>query len=107
MKYNVAFDGILPCELDVFTLSKYANENSALPEVIRNHVKQDNNHSNIYIVDRGLQSTVTMKNFTEESIVFIIRASENRRHLELKFLINEDTEHDLGLSTLVKDSEVY
>ncbi|GHV41420.1 hypothetical protein FACS1894179_09420 [Bacteroidia bacterium] len=30
VKYSIAFDGILPSEVKVFTLSKYSNEDTAL-----------------------------------------------------------------------------
>ena len=47
VKYSIAFDGILPCYSNVFTASTYSSEDIALPEVIKNHVKIEGNHSNI------------------------------------------------------------
>jgi len=107
VKYSVAFDGLLPCHFDVFTKSKYSSEDIALPEVIMNHVKQDANHKNIYVIDRGLQSTRTMKSFSNDSVSFIVRAKENRKHVELKSLIKQGQDLDLGELTLVKDSKVH
>ena len=77
VKYSVAFDGLLPCHLDVFTKSTYASENIALPEAIMNHVKQETHHQNIYVIDRGLQSTRTMRSFSNDAVTFIVRAKEN------------------------------
>ncbi len=74
VKYSIAFDGILPCGSDVFTKSAYASEDIALPEAVMNHVKKESNHQNIYVMDRGLQSTRTMQTFIRESITFICRS---------------------------------
>lgn len=103
VKYSTAFDGILPCLSDVFTSSEYGSEDIALPKVVMNHAKQDAEHRNIYILDRGLQSTRNMKDFSANSICFIIRAKENRKYVELKSLINQNTDTDLESLILLKD----
>ena len=82
VKYSVAFDGTLPCASSVFTEARYASEDMALPEVIMSHVKKESDHKNIYVIDRGFQSTRTMKTFTKESITFICRAKENRKYVD-------------------------
>jgi hypothetical protein len=106
VKYSIAFDGLLPCAFDIFTKSTYVSEDIALPEVINNHIKKESNHKNIYVIDRGLQSTRTMKIFTEDSITFICRAKENRKYIELKSFMRKNQHLDLGESTLIKDSKV-
>lgn len=106
VKYSVAFDGLLPCHSEVFTKTKYSSEDIALPEAIMNHVKQETHHQNIYVIDRGLQSTRTMKRFSGNSISFIVRAKENRKHVELQSLFTENQDLDLGELTLIKDSKV-
>lgn len=107
VKYTMAFDGVLPCQVKLFTDSKYASEDLALPEVIKSHVKQDNEHQNIYILDRGLQSTRNIKEFDKEAIPFIVRAKENRKYIELESLITACSREDLGGLILLKDSKVY
>ena len=107
VKYSVAFDGILPCYSNVFTASSYSSEDIALPEVVMRHVKQEKNHQNIYLLDRGLQSTRSMKNFSDNQVTFICRAKENRKFVELETQISEGQDLDLGDTTLVKDSKVY
>lgn len=107
VKYTVAFDGILPCLSDAFTSSPYSSEENALPEVVLNHVKQEKEYKNIYIIDRGLQSTRTMSSFNKEMATFIVRSKENRKHIELKSLIRNETPTDLGNLILLKDSLVY
>lgn len=106
VKYTVAFDGILPCYTDVFTESTYSSEDIALPEVIFNHAKQETDHQNIYVIDRGLQSTRTMKAFTKDKITFVCRSKENRKHIELESFIKDGDDLDLGESTLIKDVKV-
>ena len=107
VKYSMAFDGILPCCSNVFTSSSYSSEDIALPEVVMNHVKRENGHQNIYVLDRGLQSTRTMKEFNRNDITFICRAKENRKYVELNSLILDDQNLDLGETILLKDSKVY
>lgn len=107
VKYTITFDGLLPCDFKVFTESKYSSEDTALPEAIMGHVKQNINHKNIYVIDRGLQSTRTMKSFSGNDISFIARAKENRKYVELESLLDTNQNSDLGELTLIKDSKVY
>lgn len=105
VKYSIAFDGLLPCDSVLFTESAYASEDNALPEVIRRHVKQEPAHDNVYIIDRGLQSTRNMRDFSAEGISFIARTKENRKYVELDSMLTDNL--DLGELILVKDSRVY
>jgi len=106
VKYSVAFDGHFPCSFDVFTTPTYASEDVALPEVIMEHVKKESDHKNIYVMDRGLQSTRNMKRITEDSITFICRAKENRKYVEIESLMRKNQNLDLGESTLIKDCKI-
>jgi IS4 transposase len=106
VKYSIAFDGVLPCGSNVFTSPSYASEDIALPEAFMNHVKKESNHKNIYVMDRGLQSTRTMKTFSKDNIAFICRVKENRKYVELESLIAKNQNLDLGESTLIKDCKV-
>lgn len=107
VKYSVAFDGVLPCFSKVFTASKYSSEDMALPEVVENHVKQEDGHRNIYVIDRGLQSAGTMRDFSKELIPFIVRAKENRKYVELESFLGKGSDTDLGSLNLLKDSKIY
>ena len=107
VKYSIAFDGVLPCSSNIFTSAKYSSEDIALPEVVMNHVKQEADHRNIYVLDRGLQSTRTMKEFSRSNITFICRAKENRKYEEQESLITEGQSLDLGDLMLIMDSKVY
>ncbi len=106
VKYSIAFDGVLPCHSNVFTSPKYGNEDNALPEVVMEHVKKETGHQNIYVLDRGLQSTRTMKAFATGKVTFICRAKENRKFVELESLITGGQDLDLDESKLIRDSRV-
>lgn len=105
VKYSVAFDGMLPCEVDLFTDPAYCSEDIALPEVVSGHLKQQLGHRNIYVLDRGLQSTRNMAVFNKGSVSFIARAKENRKYVELEPMPFADS--DLGTLELIRDSKVY
>jgi transposase len=106
IKYSVSFDGILPAGVEVFNAQSYASEEFALPEAILKQVSKDTGHRNIYIIDRGVQSTRTMKEFSEKKVKFVIRAKENRKHEEIKSLIETNQDLDIGDNLLIKDSIV-
>jgi transposase len=106
VKFSFSFDGILPSGVEVFTAQKYSSEESALPQAILKHTLKEVGHDNIYVIDRGLQSTRTMKEFDEQSIKFIIRSKENRKFEEIETYL--DVENPLKWEDwrLVKDSKV-
>ncbi len=106
VKYTVAFDGLLPCSVEVFMAQKYGNEDNALPEVVKSHVKTQKDRPNLYILDRGLQSTRTMTDFIEETVKFVCRAKENRKYIEIDSFIHPGDNPDLGELILLKDSKV-
>jgi len=106
VKYSVAFDGLLPCDLKVFNAQQYVSEDMALPEVVTQHVKKETNHKNLYVFDRGLQSTRTMESFSKDAITFIVRSKENRKHVEQESLLVENQDLDLDTLVLIKDSKV-
>ncbi len=106
VKFSFLFDGILPSGVNVFTGQKYSSEESALPEAILNEVKKQKHHNNIYVIDRGLQSTRVMSDFEEKSVKFIIRSKENRKFEETESLL--ETEKPLKWEDweVLKDSKV-
>ncbi|MDA6069522.1 hypothetical protein NJT12_07820 [Flavobacterium sp. AC] len=106
IKFSISFDGILPAGVEIFNTKNYASEENALPEAILKQVKKDVDHRNIYIIDRGLQSTRVMKDFSQKNIKFVIRSKENRKYQEIESLIKEGQDLDIGDNLLIKDSIV-
>lgn len=84
VKFRFSFDGNLPSGVEVFTGQKYSSEEVTLPETILKQVKKEEYHGNIYVINRGLQSTRTMKEFEEKSIKFIIRSKEKQKFEEFE-----------------------
>lgn len=106
VKFSFSFDGFLPSGMEVFTGQKYSAEDNALFEAILKQVKREEHHSNIYVIDRGLQSTRAMKDFDEKSVRFIIRSRENRKFEEVVSLLNTENPMKWEDWKLLKDSKV-
>ncbi|MDX1463870.1 MAG: IS4 family transposase [Marinirhabdus sp.] len=106
VKFSFSFDGVLPSGVDVFNAQKYSSEDNALPEAILKQVKKQEHHDNIYVIDRGVQSTRTMKDFSEQSVKFIIRSKENRKFEELESLLTPKSIQKWDDWHVVKDSKV-
>lgn len=98
------FDGVLPASTEVFLANTYSSEDKALPEAVLNHVKQEKGHQNIYVLDRGLQSTRSMGNCNDQPIKFACSAKEKRKHKQLEE-ITPQTQFEDG-SILLKDRKV-
>jgi transposase len=106
VKFSFSFDGILPSGVEVFTGQKYSSEESALPEAILQQVKKEEHHGNIYVIDRGLQSTRAMKEFDEKSVKFIIRSKENRKFEEIESFLDPENIQKWNDWEVIKDSKV-
>lgn len=77
-----------------------------MPEVVRWHIGKEAGQQNIYVMDRGLQSTRTIAAFSKEKITFLCRSKEDRKLVEPGSFITEGMELDLGESVLVSDRKV-
>ncbi|UFH33982.1 transposase [Chryseobacterium sp. C-71] len=90
----------------MFTGQKYSAEDNALAEAVLSQVKKEEHHDNIYVIDRGLQSTRTMKDFEEKSLKFIIRSKEKRKFEEITSFIEKETPVQWNDWEVIKDSKV-
>lgn len=106
VKFSFSFDGILPSGVEVFNTQKYSSEETALPEAILEQVKKEEHHDNIYIIDRGLQSTRAMKNFDQKAVKFIIRSKENRKFIETASFLDSENIQKWEDWEVIKDSKV-
>ena len=106
VKFSFSFDGILPSAVEIFTGQKYSAEDNALAEAVMSQVKKEEHHDNIYVIDRGLQSTRTMKDFEEKSLKFIIRSKENRKFEETESFIEVENPVKWDNWEVIKDSKV-
>jgi hypothetical protein len=106
VKFSFSFDGILPSAVQVFNAQKYSSEETALPEAILEQVKKEEHHDNIYLIDRGLQSTRAMKNFDQKAVKFIIRSKENRKFIETASFLDPQNTQKWEDWEVIKDSKV-
>lgn len=106
VKFSFSFDGILPSGVEVFTGQKYSSEESALPEAVLKQVRKEEHHDNIYVIDRGLQSTRSMKEFEEQSVKFIIRSKDNRKFEEIESFLEAKKSLKWDDWEVLKDSKV-
>jgi hypothetical protein len=106
VKFSFSFDGILPSAVEVFNAQKYSSEEAALPEAILEQVKKDEHHDNIYVIDRGLQSTRVMKDFDHKSVKFIIRSKENRKFEEIESFLDTANLQKWEDWKVIRDSKV-
>lgn len=106
VKLSFSFDGILPSAVEIFTGQKYSAEYNALAAAVLSQVKKEEHHDNIYVIDRGLQSTRTMKDFEEKNLKFIIRSKENRKFEETESFLEKSSPLKWDDWEVVKDSKV-
>ena len=106
VKFSFSFDGILPSAVEIFTGQKYSAEDNALAEAVLSQIKKEEHHDNIYIIDRGIQSTRTMKDFKEKSVKFIIRSKENRKFEEIESFLETGNPVKWDDWEVIKDSKV-
>lgn len=106
VKFSFYFDGILPSAVEIFTEQKYSAEDNALAEAVLSQVKKEEHHDNIYVIDRGLQSTRTMKDFEEKDLKFIIRSKENRKFEETESFLETKNPLKWDDWEFIKDSKV-
>jgi len=80
LKHTITYDGMFGSFAQTHTEDKYASESLALPENVLGHFKKCEDHSNVYIFDRGQSSTnkfVEMK--SQNKLLFVGRLQENRK----------------------------
>lgn len=106
IKYSLAFDGLFPCSAQAFNETSYNSEDVALPKIVWQHVSQQAGHENIYVLDRGLQSTISLQEFDLQTVSFVCRAKENRKYKPIANLLKEGQPTDLGEAILLSDQLV-
>lgn len=80
VKYTVGYDGIGATFIDLFTEQSYLSENKALFSALMQNVKSSADHRNLYVIDRGLNSTLRLNTLAQDKIYFVGRLNLNRRY---------------------------
>lgn len=78
----------------------------AMPEVLMSLIKQDKDHQNLYVLDRGLSSSKAFWENCNNNASFVGRIKTNRK-LDVLYSLMEDADGDLGKLELLDDIAVY
>ena len=106
IKYTVAYDGFAAKLAEVFSEPRYLSEDAAMPEVLRELVRKDAKHDNLYVLDRGFSSLENYEGASRAGARFVGRIKTGRRMETVRSLADEGTDRDLGALELVEDAEV-
>ena len=96
----------MPSGVEVFTGQKIFVRGSRTSRSYSETSKKEEHHENIYVIDRGLQSTRVMKDFDEKSVKFIIRSKENRKFEEIESFLDGKKSQKWDDWEVMKDSKV-
>jgi hypothetical protein len=85
LKYTINYDGMFGSFCKVHKQESYANECKPLCENVMEHFKKEQDHSSVYLFDRGQTSTDAFTGMkSEEGLWFIGRLKENRKLKHIK-----------------------
>ena len=102
-KYTIAFDGIFPCGVEVFSDQNDLCEDRTIPNVVVMCAEKYN--GKIFAFDRGVQKRETFEELSKKKIEFVCRLKENSRR-EVVRTIETGNGRRVGSLFLVSDEEV-
>ena len=102
-KYTIAFDGIFPCGVEVFTEQSDLSEDLTIPKVVM--ACAEKYKGKIFTFDRGVQKRETFEELNRKKIEFVCRLKEDRRR-EVVRTIETGNGRRIGSLFLVSDEEV-
>jgi hypothetical protein len=102
-KYTIAFDGIFPCAVEVFSQKNDLSEDLTIPKVVFSCAEK--HKGKIFVFDRGVQKRETFGGLNNEKIEFACRLKESSRR-EVVRTIETGNGRRIGSLFLVSDEEV-
>lgn len=102
-KFTIAFDGILPCNVETFLDQSQFNECLTIPQVIKDHAHKYKQQ--IYVFDRGVNKRSVFDELQSETIDFVTRLNPGVSYQSVEIL--EQGNRLIGDSKLLKDEIVY
>ena len=102
-KYTIAFDGIFPCGVEVFTEQSDLSEDLTIPKVVM--ACAEKYKGKIFTFDRGVQKRETFEELNRKKIEFVCRLKEDRRRKVVR-TIETGNGRRIGSLFLVSDEEV-
>ena len=107
IKYTMAFDGFQALMAKMFDEASFLSEDKAMPVVLRDLIKKDKDHRNLYLLDRGLSALDNYNEVSDSQAKFVGRIKTNRKMEFVGSLMKEDTDKDLGKLELIDDVKVH
>jgi len=102
-KFTVAFDGILPCNVETFLDQSQLNECLTIPQVIKDHANKYKQQ--VYVFDRGVNKRTVFDKLQSDSIDFVTRLNPGASYQSVEAL--EQGDRLIGDLKLLKDEIVY
>ena len=103
VKYTFAFDGLLPCFVEVFTDKKSLSEDYTIPKVVFDcaNIKE----GKVYVFDRGVQKRSNFEQMNQRQVEFVSRLKKNSKK-DVVRMIEEGNGRRIGSLFLIRDEEV-
>jgi IS4 transposase len=102
-KFTVAFDGILPCNVETFLDQSQINECLTIPQVIKDHANKYKQQ--VYVFDRGVNKRTVFDKLQSDTIDFVTRLNPGASYHSVEIL--ERGDRLIGDLKLLKDEIVY
>jgi IS4 transposase len=102
-KFTVAFDGILPCNVETFLDQSQLNECLTIPQVIKDHAQK--HKQQVYVFDRGVNKRSVFDELQSDTIDFVTRLNPGVSYQSVEVL--EQGDRLIGDLKLLKDEIVY
>jgi IS4 transposase len=102
-KFTVAFDGILPCNVETFLDQSQLNECLTIPQVIKDHAQK--HKQQVYVFDRGVNKRSVFDELQGDSLDFVTRLNPGASYQSVEVL--EQGDRLIGDLKLLKDEIVY
>jgi len=102
-KFTIAYDGLFPCDAEVYSRQADLSEDRAIPAVVLSCAEKYT--GKIYIFDRGVQKRETFDGLSKGKIEFVCRLKESSRR-EVVRTMETGNGRPIGSLFLVSDEEV-
>jgi len=102
-KYTIAFDGLFPCGVEVFSEKSDLSEDRTIPKVVFSCAER--HKGKIFVFDRGVQKRETLDLLSQEKIEFVCRLKESSQREAVR-TIETGNGRRIGSLFPVSDEEV-
>jgi transposase len=104
VKFTVAFDGLLPCGVQVFNSQSDLCEDLTIPKVVLSQAKKYKS-CKVYAFDRGVNKRTTFDQMSREGVEFVSRLNPGSRYHSVR-VMEEGNGRALGKLHLIRQEEI-